>query len=399
MLFPALVGALLLSAPARAEGPLDAGRELLRSQAEAEDPRVRASAFAALIETEDDWSSWAAQGRHDEAPTVRRAALESGARRLPAPQAIGLLFEAMADPEVDNLSACMSALPIAAEPGLASQAASLAASLAASRVRSAHDQGDALPCLLLAALGGQEQAASSLTELLGSGRIRLDQALLLALARYPDPRIAPAIAQGQARFPEEARLSALLIRAIQGEAEAERELRATLRGEDEDAAMEAVDLLLELAVPGDNSLPMPRAAELLRQARRSSLDRVSSYADLTRLSQGEGAGRALREALADPNSELLDLALSCQARAPRSEALKERDERTVTRLLEAASLSERERIWIQAAGLAARYPEVEAEAALQTWTDSDEPLVQIAAARATLLRTQPSRPPTAGTTP
>lgn len=361
---------------AEAQGDdLATARALLETQASAEDPRVRAAAITALIETGE--GSWATRGRNDSAASVRRASLEATATHLPDPSALGLLIEALAHREIDNLGACLSALPIAGEPAVAT--------LAWRRVEQARDDGDAMPCYLLALRAGRTEATAPLAAALGRGRLRLDQGFILALAHTPEPTLTLSLRQGEARLPSEALLSSRVIRAAHGDDVARRALQDTVLGEDEDAAMEIVDLLLALSGPTTSSETSTWASSLLHRARRSPSPRVEHYARLAGLARGDEARRSVRLALDDPDGERLDLAITCLLLAPDETADSAR-RRTAARLFDVAEQSGRERIWIQASRLAALHPDLPADEALARWLTDDEPLVQIAAARARLLR-------------
>jgi len=349
--------------------PLPQAMAVLQGAADSLDPALRGPALAALVRSSPQagGGEWSARGLYDPSPRVRRDVADALVARLPEEPSRQILLGLAARTEVDPLTTCMALLALA--PGDASVGAQ--AAQVATRSRSV---SQALPCWLAGTAAGDAQAATQLQDALARGVLKLDLPLLLGLARTPSPAISQGMAEGLDRVEELGRGAAAAVLLGHGDPRGEAHLRRILSQGPVEAAMEAIDFLAALDVPG--------ADPLLARAAHGPRGRVSTYAGLARLAHGEVSGAALRQATQADQDELLVLALRCAGLGLRRYPDSGPVHRAARRLARVGLQRERERVQVATAALVGALGELDLGVALGPWLDADDPQVRLATAMA-----------------
>jgi HEAT repeat protein len=267
------------------------------------DVSVRRRAIATLVAVDPApaGGAWGPRGRLDPSEYVRRATVEALATRITEPASRDLLAAILQDTSADPWTRGAAALALLGNPAGVSPEHRAAVAAAAGGVRGTR----AAALLLAAAAGGDTTARDRLVRMLEGGGLPLELWFLRALGASGEAAFATGLRAGFDRVEPEVQLAAAVALLELGDATGERALATALAGEDEERALEAVELL---------SFTSPTIALPLLRGAATAGPAVVGAADAVRFGHGDGAARAVLDALASDEPEVRVYAARAAAR-------------------------------------------------------------------------------------
>jgi hypothetical protein len=273
--------------------PLDpAVRAALEAGAADPDVGVRRRALATLIAADPapGGGGWGPRGRYDPSVYVQRAAMVGLGERAAEPEARALLRAVVdtGDANPWTRGAAALALVDAARAGRI-PAADAATDLPrlSSAVASVH-AGSGAALLLAAAEAGDAHARAALAELVAAGNLPMELWFLHAVGRSGEPDLVAPLTRALDGVEPEIRLAVAAALHDLGGPAGTQVLADGLRGEDEDAALEALEYLQD--IPGAGT-------DALLQGARAGSGIVAHVAGLMTFGRGGGDLHGVIEAI------------------------------------------------------------------------------------------------------